>query len=183
MADWNFVKRISRYFCISSQALHSTAPSGSLSSKSEWLTMHDIAWCTMVLVLPCFIYVMPSIRIARNCMITPKLLHPCACIVKATIYKCTVAADLGPELLADLFIAICSSLASVLLCFATIYKCTNSQHDLSLLLSAASTHTIKKQYPARNPQLTSQWWHNCEKLFGAEDCSWQCQEIIYWQYI
>ena len=66
-----------------------------------------------------FIYVMPSIRIARNCMITPKLLHPCACIVKATIYKCTVAADLGPELLADLFIAICSSLASVLLCFAS----------------------------------------------------------------
>ena len=70
-AHWNFVKRISRYFCISSQALHSTAPSGSLSSKSEWLTMHDIAWCTMVLVLPCFIYVMPSIRIARNCMSTP----------------------------------------------------------------------------------------------------------------
>ena len=63
--------RCTRYFCISSQALHSTAPSGSLSSKSEWLTMHDIAWCTMVLVLPCFIYVMPSIRIARNCMITP----------------------------------------------------------------------------------------------------------------
>ena len=79
----------------------------------------DMAWCTMVLVLPCFIYVMPSICIARNCMITPKLLHPCACIVKATIYKCTVAADLGPELLADLFIAICFSLASVLLCFAS----------------------------------------------------------------
>ena len=38
--------RCTRYFCISSQALHSTAPSGSLSSKSEWLTMHDIAWCT-----------------------------------------------------------------------------------------------------------------------------------------
>ena len=63
--------RCTRYFWISSQALHSTAPSGSLSSKSEWLTMHDIAWCTMVLVLPCFIYVMPSIRIARNCMSTP----------------------------------------------------------------------------------------------------------------
>ena len=65
---------------------------------------------------------------------------------------------------------------------ATIYKCTNFQHHLSLLLSAASTHTIK-QYPASNPQLTSQWWHDCGKLFGAEDCSWQCQETIYRQYI
>ena len=65
---------------------------------------------------------------------------------------------------------------------ATIYKCTNFQHHLSLLLSAASTHTIK-QYPANNPQLTSQWWHDCGKLFGAEDCSWQCQETIYRQYI
>ena len=37
---------------------------------------------------------------------------------------------------------------------ATIYKCTNFQHYLSLLLSAASTHTIK-QYPATNPQPTS----------------------------
>ena len=37
---------------------------------------------------------------------------------------------------------------------ATIYKCTNFQHHLSLLLSAASTHTTK-QYPATNPQPTS----------------------------
>ena len=37
---------------------------------------------------------------------------------------------------------------------ATIYKCTNFQHYLSLLLSAASTHTIK-QYPATNPPPTS----------------------------
>ena len=37
---------------------------------------------------------------------------------------------------------------------ATIYKFTNFQHHISVILSAASTHTIK-QYPATNPQPTS----------------------------
>ena len=36
---------------------------------------------------------------------------------------------------------------------ATIYICILFQHHLSLLLSAATTHT-KKQYPATNPQPT-----------------------------
>ena len=49
---------------------------------------------------------------------------------------------------------------------ATIYKCTNFQHYLSLLLSAASTHTIK-QYPATNPQPTSTLTTRLRKAFRS----------------
>ena len=61
---------------------------------------------------------------------------------------------------------------------ATIYKCTNFQHHLSLLLSAASTHTTK-QYPATNPQPTSALTTWLRKAF------WSRRDIsaIYWDRI
>ena len=54
---------------------------------------------------------------------------------------------------------------------ATIYKCTNFQHHLSLLLSAASTHTIK-QYPATNPQPTSTLTTWLRKAFSSRRMFW-----------
>ena len=54
---------------------------------------------------------------------------------------------------------------------ATIHKCTNFQHYLKLLLSAASTHTIK-QYPATNPQPTSSLTTWLRKAFLSRRMFW-----------
>ena len=54
---------------------------------------------------------------------------------------------------------------------ATIYKCTNFQHYLSLLLSAASTHNIK-QNPATNPQPTSTLTTWLRKAFSSRRMFW-----------
>ena len=59
---------------------------------------------------------------------------------------------------------------------ATIYKYTNFQHHLSLLLSAASTHTIK-QYPATNPQPTD--FMTAESFLEPKDVL----DIVERQYI